>query len=67
MRKYSEGGVITSMDALSTQDLIFWNHKVYHRGWFESWQYRYVKQWIDAGDIKYAIPIVRRVETGEIL
>ena len=41
-RRYKRGERITSLDELYKSDFIWWRGKVYHKGWFSSWQFRYV-------------------------
>lgn len=50
-RKYKRGILITSIDELSNEKLI-WDartNKVYDRGWFQSWQFRYAVIGIKCG------------------
>lgn len=49
-KKYKRGEPITTLDEYARQELI-WDariNKVYHCGWFKSWQFR----WVEAG-VKY--------------
>lgn len=54
-RKYRRGEVITSLDELAKQEFIYWHNKIYHAGWFMSWQFRMAKRFIDAGSLYYAV------------
>lgn len=55
MRNYKQGEVITSLDDLSKQEFIFFKRKLYHKGWFFSWQLRWVSYWLNAGQFFKAI------------
>ena len=46
--KYAKGEPIRSLDELMAQELICFDNKIYHRGWFLSWQLLYAKRIIDA-------------------
>jgi len=59
--KYVRGEQIQSLDELIAQKFIYFNHKVYHRGWFRSWQLNWVAYAMYLGRIHKAIPI-KRVE-----
>lgn len=56
-RKYRKGGQITSLDALVTQEFVYFHDKITHSGWFMSWQFRLAKIYIDRGCLYYAIPV----------
>lgn len=56
-RKYRKGEKITSLDELSKQKFVYFNHKITHNGWFMSWQFRMAKMFIDRGVLYYAIKI----------
>ena len=45
--KYIKGAAITSIDDVMNHDYIYYNHKVYHKGWFCSWPVRIMKQYIE--------------------
>lgn len=47
--KYRKGGRITSLDELAAQEFVYLGHKITHRGWFMSWQFRYAKMAIANG------------------
>ena len=53
--KYVRGNPITSFASLLNADFIYFCHKVYHRGWFESWQLRWVNLLIRRGCIYEAV------------
>ena len=56
-RKYERGEHIESLDELAKQDLVYMDHKVYHRGWFGSWQFRLLAGMVSkSGRLYYAIP-----------
>lgn len=44
--KYKEGELIHSVGELSEQQFIYCNHKILHKGWFESWSIRLAKYYI---------------------
>lgn len=56
---YKPGAKITSLNELAEQEHIFWkqgnNNRLYHRGWFMSWQFRYVELYIRWGYLYYAV------------
>ena len=55
MSKYRRGGHILSLDELAKQKLVYFQHKIYHEGWFGSWQLRFIKRNIgENGHIYYA-------------
>lgn len=41
-RKFNRGEKIRSLDEICTQDFIWWKNKVYHKGWFRSWQFQFL-------------------------
>ncbi len=57
-RKLVPGSVITSLDELLEQKLIWWMGRAYHNGWFGSWQLRWAATRLREGQI-------RRVEYKE--
>lgn len=58
-KKYRRGGHILSLDELAKQDFVYLRHKIYHEGWFGSWQLRFIKRNIgENGHIYYAEKIV---------
>ena len=48
-KKYKQGDAIWSLRELDKQEFIFFNGKVYHRGWWQSWQYRTLRDYLDSG------------------
>ena len=54
-RKYRKGAVITSLDELAEQEFIYVvrgvSQKILHAGWFLSWQFRLVKDYLRSGMI----------------
>ena len=54
-RKYHPGEVIVSLDEMSAQEFIYIHDKIYHRGWWQSLQFRFLKLHMDAGYIRKAI------------
>lgn len=56
-KKYRKGYRIRSLNELVEHDFIFFNDKVTHRGWFESWPIRTAKAMIKGGCIRAAIKI----------
>ena len=42
--KYVKGEPIKSLDELMAQELICFNNKIYHRGWFGGWQTFWAKK-----------------------
>ena len=53
-RKYRKGAKITSLDELVVQQFIYFNDTITHCGWFTSWQFRKVVEYIDRGLLYYA-------------
>ncbi len=53
--KYRPGEKITSLDEMAQQEFIYHIEKVYHAGWFLSWQIKTAEHAIRAGTIKKAI------------
>ena len=41
-RKFRPGGKIVSLDEVARQEHIYFCDKIYHRGWFGSWQFGWV-------------------------
>ena len=54
-KKYRKGGIILSLDELARQEFVFFNEKIYHRGWFASWQLSWCAARIKFGELRYAI------------
>lgn len=53
-RKYRKGAKITSLDELAKQEFIYLSDKIFHAGWFSSWQFWLAKMYIDRGWLYYA-------------
>ena len=62
-RKYKPGETIKSLDELSEQEFVYIHEKIYHSGWWESLQFRFVKLQMEAGYIRKA---ERIDEDGEL-
>lgn len=56
-RKYKQGEVVTNLNEVIGEEFIYFNHKIYHRGWFGSWQLRWIEEQIRRGTIKKAIRV----------
>ena len=54
-KKYKQGKVITSIEELSKQEFIYYREHIYHRGWFCSWQFGRIIDYMKSGNIRYAI------------
>ena len=54
-KKYMQGGPIWSLDVLADQEFVFFNGKLYHKGWFGSWQFHWTVVQLRRGSILYAI------------
>lgn len=50
-RKWAKGNMITTFDQFDGQEYIWVHGKVYHHGWFKSWQYRYVSDLVKSGQV----------------
>ena len=50
-RQWAKGNVITTFDRFDEQEYIWVHGKVYHHGWFKSWQYRYVSDLVKSGQV----------------
>lgn len=50
-KKYKRGDRIWSLEELDRQEFIFWNGKVYHSGFWKSWQYRWVLDRLQNGQL----------------
>ena len=55
MNRYRKGGNIRSVDEILRQEFIYYINKLYHNGWFASWQTRFLKREAEGGRIFYAI------------
>lgn len=56
MTKYRKGKQINSLEELANCKFIYWRDRLYHTGWFMSWQMRYAKLQIDKGLVFKAEP-----------
>ena len=63
-RKYTKGERISSLDELYKSDFIWWRGKVYHKGWFASWQIRYCYIQINGVGIYHVEKIVEEPVEG---
>lgn len=54
-RKYEKGEAISSIDDLMKQEFVYFDDKIYHCGWFRSWQLSMVVRHMDNSRIFYAI------------
>ena len=61
-RKYTKGDAITSLDELAAQEFVYIHDKIYHRGWWQSLQFSFVKRKMDAGCIRKAERTVEDVK-----
>lgn len=57
MKRYQKGKRVTNINQLEGTEFIYFMDKVYHHGWWGSWQYRLLKTWIERGAIWKAIKI----------
>ena len=60
-RKYRKGEKITSLDELAKQEFVYFHDKIYHYGWFASWQFRKLDLYVQGGCLYYA----ERIEEDE--
>lgn len=65
-RKFCKGVSIRTLDELAKQKFIICNEKVYHCGWFMSWQFRLVKTFMDRGCLYYAVKVKEQEELREV-
>ena len=54
--RFRPGEKILSLEEFSRQEYVYFHGKVYHYGWFGSWQFRWVDTHIKYGEIRYAMP-----------
>lgn len=59
MKSYKRGVKILTLDGLAECEFIFFEGKVYHRGWFMSWQFRSCRDFVKAGRIYSVVPIAK--------
>ena len=48
-RKYKKGERIWTLEELDRQEFVFFQNKVYHKGFWQSWQYRWVLEKLKRG------------------
>lgn len=65
MRKWKKGKAIESMDELIGQEFVWINGKVYHRGWFQSWQLRSIVKSLYNGRI-YSVEKIEKGDKNEL-
>lgn len=53
--KYRQGGTIRSLDELARQEFVYFHDKIYHKGWFGSWQLMWCETRIKFGELRYAV------------
>lgn len=63
-RKYEQGERITSLDEMMQQEFVMVRGKVYHKGWFKSWQISLAQNYLQVGCYK-AVPIAKESEVPE--
>ena len=61
-RKYKKGRVISSLDDMAQQEFVYIHDKIYHAGWFMSFQLSWAKRLIELG---YVCRADRREEDGD--
>ena len=54
-RKYKQGEVIPTIDELIKCEFVYWNGKIYHRAFVQSWQLSWVLRILNRKGFKYAI------------
>lgn len=67
MKKYEPSVKIKTLDQFANQEFV-WDvrmKKTYHKGWFKSWQFRYVEQGIKQGYYFEVSKIKREKENNE--
>lgn len=62
MKHYRKGEQVKDIGEISGEEFIYFRHKIYHRGWFESWQYRWLRLQVQQGNIWKAVKIKGVVE-----
>lgn len=53
--KYEPGEVIRDFNTLLEQEFVYWNNKITHRGWVQSWQIRMTVNALQNGTIRKAV------------
>ena len=61
-RKYTKGGIISSLDEMAQQEFVYIHDKIYHAGWFMSFQLSWAKRKVEAGVVCRA---ERRADHGD--
>ena len=54
-RKYRQGEVIDTIDELINCEFVYWNDKIYHKAFIQSWQFSRVIRILNDKGFKYAI------------
>lgn len=58
-RKYEKGQQIRTMEQfvnwIDNHSFIYWNGKIYHRGWVTSWQYKMIESIVKSGRVFEAV------------
>ena len=62
MKSFEAGEQLHSLDEIAQQEFVFCNGKLYHTGWFMSWQARSLYNLAKAGKILRAKKVERRAE-----
>ena len=50
-RKYMKGDAITSIDEMAKQEFVYVHDKIYHAGWFMSFQLSWAKRMIESRNV----------------
>lgn len=50
-RKYTKGDRITSIDEMVQQEFVYIHDKIYHAGWFMSFQLSWARRMIEVGSV----------------
>lgn len=64
MKSFEAGEPLRSLNEIAEQEFVFCNGKLYHNGWFMSWQARSLFHLAKAGKILRAKKIERRADDG---
>lgn len=57
MKAYRPGDKITSLDELMKQELVYFNHKITNKGWFQNWQIGWANHYMQRGFVRKTIKI----------
>lgn len=49
MRKYEKGEIVTNISEIAGEEFIYFHNKIYHKGWWQSWQYIFIIKAISVG------------------